>query len=94
MSITTDDARAMGATGAQDTEQERALFEAWMAGHCWGLGCAWVDGKGYVHEWETRTIARRVHPDAMRTRMLWAAWRDRAALSRLEQPLSQTVKND
>lgn len=80
--ITTDQAYAMGAEGAEPTEAERLLFEAWMAGHCWMVEGDW-DGKTYVHPAEKLT--RQVWPGAMRTRMLWAAWRDRAALAALEQ---------
>jgi len=67
----------IGAKGAEPTEAERLLFEAWMRGHCWMVEGDW-DGETYVHQAEKLT--RQVWPGAMRTRMLWAAWRDRAAL--------------
>ena len=75
--ITTEQAYEMGAKGATPTEAERLLFEAWMRGHCWSISGDW-DGTTYVHESERNL--RQVHPGAMNTRMLWAAWRDRAAL--------------
>jgi len=74
-----DDARAMGQQGGPADEAERIAFEAWMEGHEWGLGATW-DGTGYVST-KDRTLG---YPDwhAVSTRMLWAAWRDRAALSK------------
>lgn len=74
-----EDARAMGHTGSLADEAERFAFEAWMEGHEWGLGATW-DGTGYVST-KDRTLG---YPDwhAVSTRMLWAAWRDRAALSK------------
>ena len=78
-----DQAYEMGAKGAEPTEKERLLFEAWMRGHCWMLHGDW-DGKTYVHEAEKSGY---LHPGAMLTRQLWAAWRDRAALA--EQPAQQ-----
>ncbi|GEM_PF-1890592 len=73
-------AEAMGATGGPASEPERLAFEAWMRGHCWAL-CATWDGAGYRSDAEQ---GGRYCPDAARTRMLWAAWRDRAALA--QQP--------
>jgi hypothetical protein len=70
-------AEAMGAKGAPPNEAERAAFEAWIRGHCWRLSATW-DGKQYRSDAEQ---GGRICPDAMRTRMLWAAWRDRAALA-------------
>lgn len=78
--ITVEQAQDMGTKGGPASEQERLLFEAWMKGHCWAVSGNW-DGKTYVHESERNL--RQVHPGAMTTRMLWAAWRDRAALERL-----------
>lgn len=57
-------AHALGRDGGPTTAAERALFEAWMRGHCWQ--CAEWNGKSYADT---------------TTRVLWAAWRDRAALS-------------
>lgn len=67
----------MGAKGAPATDAERLLFEAWMRGHCWAL-CATWDGKCYRSDAEQNG---NIDPRAMNTRQLWAAWRDRAALS-------------
>lgn len=67
---------AMGATGGPVVEAERLAFEAWMRGHCWAL-CATWDGKTYRSDSEQ---GGWINPHAMRTRELWAAWRDRAAL--------------
>lgn len=69
-------AKAMGAFGGPVNEQERLAFEAWMRGHCWAL-CATWDGAQYKSDAEH---VGNVDPHAMRTRQLWAAWRDRAAL--------------
>jgi len=73
-------AEAMGARGGPASESERLAFEAWMRGHCWAL-CATWDGTGYRSDAEQ---GGRHCPDAGRTRGLWAAWRDRAALA--QQP--------
>lgn len=67
----------MGAKGGPSVDAERIAFEAWMAGHCWPLGAIW-DGTGYRSEFEQGAY---VCPAAMLTRQLWAAWRDRAALT-------------
>jgi hypothetical protein len=75
--ITVEQAHKMGAKGGAVDPHERLLFEAWMAGHCWKVIGEW-DGKTYVHADEKGTCW--VHPGAMNTRQLWAAWRDRAAL--------------
>ena len=80
--ITEHDAYQMGARGADATESERLLFEAWMRGHCWAVIGDW-NGKQYVHAHEANGF---VHGGAMNTRRLWAAWRDRAALSAVLQP--------
>ncbi len=75
--ITEEDAYEMGAKGAEPTEHERKLFEAWMRGHCWALSAYW-DGRQYVSDEEE---AGGFSAGAMATRGLWAAWRDRAALA-------------
>jgi hypothetical protein len=77
VAITEQRAHDMGAKGAEPTEAERLLFEAWMRGHCWKVTGQW-NGKTYVHEAEH---PGGLLPSAMNTRQLWAAWRDRAALS-------------
>ena len=81
--ITSDQAYEMGAKGAEPTDAERLLFEAWMRGHCWMVHGDW-DGKTYVHATERNG---EVNYHTMHTRQLWAAWRDRAALA--EQPAQQ-----
>lgn len=73
----TDAAYLMGATGGPVAEDERLAFEAWMRGHCWAL-CAHWNGEQYVSDEETTGF---VSAQAMVTRRLWAAWRDRAALT-------------
>ena len=75
--LTDEQAYDMGAKGGAPTENERLLFEAWMRGHCWKVEGDW-NGNTYVHAAEKRGD---VHGGAMRTRCLWAAWRDRAALA-------------
>lgn len=70
-------AYAMGAKGGQVVEAERLAFEAWMRGHGWALCAEWQDGS-YRGSSEQ---GGNVCPHAMRTRQLWAAWRDRAALA-------------
>ncbi|SEJ56833.1 hypothetical protein SAMN05216201_11120 [Pseudomonas linyingensis] len=75
--ITEHAAHQMGATGAEPTEAERLLFEAWMRGHCWAVVGEW-DGRTYTAVSERGGL---VDLAAMRTRQLWAAWRDRAALA-------------
>lgn len=73
-------AYGLGAHGGPASEEERALFEEWMRGHCWKIGGKW-NGKTYVDEAESDGYPR---PQAMLTRQLWAAWRDRAALGSTE----------
>ena len=70
-------ARLMGESGSDASVEERIAFEAWVSGHNWSLGATW-DGKGYRHDTETGT---RICHQAMLTRMMWSAWRDRAALA-------------
>jgi hypothetical protein len=82
--ITVEQAHEMGAKGGPADEHERLLFEAWMKGHCWLVEGDW-DGTTYRHESE---FGGYLHPGAVRTRQLWAAWRDRAALAK--QPTLQT----
>lgn len=77
MSPTLDDAYAIGARGGPTDEDERLAFEAWMRGHCWALGAEW-DGSCYIGPGDT---VNGIDYHAMRTRMMWAAWRDRAALA-------------
>lgn len=84
--ITEQAAHDMGAQGAPASEHERLLFEAWMRGHCWAL-CAQWDGAGYRGSAENGGY---VCPRAMNTRQLWAAWRDRAALSAQAAPSQDT----
>ena len=72
-----DAAYAMGAKGGPAAEAERLAFEAWMRGHCWMLGGKW-DGTSYRSTAET---GQYICPLALQTRQLWAAWRDRAALT-------------
>lgn len=59
------EAYRLGAYGGPISEAERLLFEEWMRGHCWSIGPRLKDGS---------------YAETM-TRMCWAAWRDRAALS-------------
>lgn len=70
----------MGAKGGPAHEGERLAFEAWMRGHCWAL-CATWRGTQYTSDAEQ---GGDLDPRAMMTRQLWAAWRDRAALSRMK----------
>lgn len=67
----------MGAEGGEVNEDERAAFEAWMRGRCWDLMATW-NGITYIGILDSSSD---IDPSAMRTRQLWAAWRDRAALS-------------
>ncbi|WP_295537895.1 hypothetical protein [uncultured Pseudacidovorax sp.] len=73
---TVDQARQLGEKGSPARESERLLFEAWMGGHCWAIGGTW-NGKQYQALDED---GWRVNQQAMLTRMLWAAWRDRGTL--------------
>jgi hypothetical protein len=70
-------AKDIGAKGSPPSEQERLAFEAYMAGHCWTIEGKW-NGTTYVHESENSQFW---HPGTMQIRMLWAVWRDRAALA-------------
>ena len=70
-------ARKMGERGGPVVEAERLAFEAWRAGHCWSL-CATWNGATYMGMMESHGY---IDPNAMRTRELWAVWRDRAALT-------------
>ena len=76
------DAEQMGTSGPEamgipHDEAERFAFEAWMRGHCWEIGSEW-DGSAYVSKYAGDPF----NANAILTRMLWAAWRDRAALAR------------
>lgn len=73
------EARALGEKGGEPSEHERRLFEEWMAGHCWAVVGEW-NGETYIHPDEH---IGHVHPHAMMTRRLWAAWRDRSAMASL-----------
>lgn len=55
----------LGAVGAPHNETERLLFEAYLKGHCWACG-DWDAAKGYYTDQSTR--------------IMFALWRDRAAL--------------
>lgn len=68
----------MGTKGGLASDAERLAFEAWMRGHCWAL-CARCSGTQYLSDYEQDG---NIDPHAMRTRQLWAAWRDRAALAK------------
>ena len=78
---TVEAARAMGAKGGPVVEAERLAFEAWMAGHCWNVSPTW-NGQTYDDSEEDKK-RKMLDPFARTTRMLWAAWRDRAALASL-----------
>ena len=67
----------MGQTGAPSSETERLAFESWMRGHSWLVEGVW-DGTTYDDRGPSRVSS--VDVGAMQTRMLWAAWRDRAAM--------------
>ncbi|MFZ9087068.1 MAG: hypothetical protein ACO3C6_11050, partial [Steroidobacteraceae bacterium] len=69
---------AMGQTGAPSSETERLAFESWMRGHSWLVQGVW-NGTTYDDRGPSRVSS--VDVGAMQTRMLWAAWRDRAALA-------------
>jgi len=72
-------AREMGAKGGPVVQAERLAFEAWMAGHCWKVSPTW-NGREYDDSEEDKK-RKLLDPLARITRMLWAAWRDRAALA-------------
>lgn len=76
---TPEAAEAMGRTGSPAIEAERIAFESWMRGHCWAVSAIW-DGQSYVGSSENAATGA-ICQYAMRTRQLWAAWRDRAALA-------------
>ena len=82
------DAYDLGAKGGPACEKERKLFEAWMRGHCWALSAKW-DGESYRG---TAEHGAYICPHAMTTRQLWAAWRDRAALSKTSAPAAPAVQ--
>lgn len=76
---TIEAARTMGEKGGPVVEGERLAFEAWMAGHCWKVSPTW-NGREY-DDCEEDKKRKLLDPLARTTRMLWAAWRDRAALA-------------
>lgn len=79
--VSADTAFAIGQTGGPPSEVERLAFEAWMRGHSWLVSGKW-NGTTYVDPQERHSS---IDLPAMQTRMLWAAWRDRAALARWGQ---------
>jgi len=78
--VSADAAFAIGQTGGPPSEVERLAFEAWMRGHSWLVSGKW-NGTTYVDPQERHSS---IDLPAMQTRMLWAAWRDRAALTQPE----------
>ncbi|MER2626205.1 MAG: hypothetical protein ABTS22_20000 [Accumulibacter sp.] len=78
-----DDARAMCQHGGPADEAERIAFEAWMIGHNWMPPHVQWTGSIYGPAYRSATEdGLFMDPKAVRTRMMWAAWRDRAALSK------------
>jgi hypothetical protein len=75
---TPEAAAAMGAHGGPPSEAERLAFEAWMRGHSWSVAGVW-NGTTYTGRPDLEPLW--LDTAAMQTRMLWAAWRDRAALA-------------
>ena len=82
---------AMGQTGAPPSETERLAFESWMRGHSWLVEGVW-NGTTYDDRGPSRVSS--VDVGAMQTRMLWAAWRDRAALARWGRPAVEPKSED
>ena len=78
----------IGAKGSESTDEDRLSFESWMRGHCWALSSHW-DGNQYVSD-DEKNGGFSAH--AMGTRRLWAAWRDRGALSKVMMQSSATQK--
>ena len=63
--------------------RERIAFEAWMIGHNWMPHHVQWTGSIYGPAYRSATEdGLFIDPEAVRTRMMWAAWRDRAALSK------------
>lgn len=87
---TIEAAREMGAKGGPVVEAERLAFEAWMAGHCWKVSPTW-NGQTYDDSEEEKKRGL-LDPLARMTRMLWAAWRDRAALRPAQQAVPMTLE--
>ena len=85
--VSADTAFAIGLTGGPPSEVERLAFEAWMRGHSWLVSGKW-NGTTYVDPQERHNSIDLL---AMQTRMLWAAWRDRAALARCGRPAIKPV---
>jgi hypothetical protein len=82
----TEAAYDMGAKGGPVVEEERLAFEAWMRGRCWALHATW-SGSQYLGSAESNSY---VCPHATQVRGLWAAWRDRAALSGGEVQINES----
>jgi len=61
--------------GVSNTPEERARFEAYMRGHCWGVGNYDESLKGY---------------DTVIVRMLYGVWRDRGALCKESHAVIQS----
>jgi hypothetical protein len=76
---TPEAAAAIGAQGGPPSEAEHLAFEAWMQGHSWPVAGVW-DGTTYNGRTKVESDGW-FDTTAMQTRMLWAAWRDRAALA-------------
>jgi hypothetical protein len=74
-------AKFIGHEGVPRNEMDRLTFEHWMIGHCWKVVGDW-NGSEYVHPSESPTF---VHPDAMDTRRLFAAWVGRGALEQWDK---------
>ena len=87
---TIEAAHDMGAKGGPTVDAERLAFEAWMRGHCWALCATWT-GTQYRSDAEQ---GGDVDPRAMRTRQLWAAWRDRAALAAQAGPAQAPLTDE
>jgi hypothetical protein len=75
---TPEAAAAMGAHGGPPSEAERLAFEAWMRGHSWSVAGVW-NGTTYTGRPDLEPLW--LDTAAMQTRIMWAAWRDRAALA-------------
>ena len=76
--------RAVSKGNANSDIQE--AFEAWMAGHCWKVSPTWSGQTYDDSEWSK--ARKLLDPLARTTRMLWAAWRDRAALRPQAVPMT------
>lgn len=72
-----------------EIHEERVLFEAWVEGHGWELECEWdPHTQSYLSETEllystfSPSFSPPICPVGTRVRMMWASWRDRAALAK------------